>query len=89
MNKLAACRDLTAGDYKILADAVRGETAAKDTYRATMNASSTATTDDGRNAIQEAVNRPWFDRAEQALRAASQEGDKAASEQLGTLHEAQ
>ncbi len=85
VNKLAACRDLTAGDYKILADAVRGEQTAKDGYKTAMGASSTSSTSEGQGAIQEALGRPWFDRAEQALRAASQEGDKNAQEQLTSL----
>lgn len=79
LSKLAACRDLTAGDYGMLAAAVAGEAQAKEDYLRTMKESGRYESDADKKGVDEALARRWFDRAEQALRAGIAEGDPAAA----------
>lgn len=83
VHRLAGCKDLEPSDYAILADAVRGEADAKRAYLSSKELS--AQSPEAQGLVREAAQRPWFDRALQAIRAGAAEGRPGAAEALASI----
>ena len=86
--KLAACRELVAADWDLLADAMQGEAAAKVDYVDAMTRAGNYTEEADLAAVDAIVKRHWFERAELALEAANAAGDpsvRGAAARLGML----
>ena len=80
IDKLAACKGLTADDYKLLADAAHEEAAAKARYSSIMRSKGHAAEE-----ITAATARPWFGRAAEAVRAGAAAAAPGANEALQRL----
>lgn len=82
VHRLAGCKDLEPSDYAILADAVRGEADAKRAYLSSKDLLGQSP--EAQAQVREAAERPWFDRALQAIRAGVAEGRPGAAEALAS-----